>query len=145
MPAFLELYGQTLPGWSSLGSAQCGGFYQAGGVAPSVFAGEIYPILFNNCTACHSAQGLANFAVGNVADTYADILNVIAKDGVSHYIVPNNPSDSLLYERITTGGVGQRMPQNGANLVVEDTDSPGDSIPDASEINSWINAGATGP
>jgi hypothetical protein len=145
MPAFFELYGQTLPGWSSLPNAQCGGFYQSGGTAPSVFTGQIYPILFNNCTGCHSAVGNANFAVGNIANTYSDLLTVFAKNGSSHYIVPSNPANSLLYERITTGGVGQRMPLGGANLVVDDTDSPGDGVADASEINSWINSGAPGP
>ena len=149
MAAFLELYGQTLPGWSSLDSAQCGGFYQSGGVAPSVFAGEIFPILTNNCVGCHTAVGNANFSVGGgVANTYngaEGILTALTKDGLSQYIVPNDPGASRLYFRITTGGAGVRMPQNGANLVVADEDNPPDGIPDATEINAWINAGATGP
>jgi len=149
MPAFLDLYGQTLPGWSSVGSSQCGGFYQSGGVAPSVWAGQIFPILTNNCSGCHSAPGLANFSVGGgVAATYNGangVTTVIAKDGSSHYVVSNDLGNSLLYHRITTGGVGVRMPQNGANLVVEDTDIPPDGTPDAAEISAWINAGATGP
>jgi mono/diheme cytochrome c family protein len=152
MPALLELYGQTLPGWSSLGSAQCGQVFQSGGTAPSVFASEIYPTLFNNCTGCHSQPGNANYSIGNIGNTYNSLLNTTAKDGVSKYILPHDPTNSLLYHRITTGGTfppnappNVRMPQNGKNLAIEDTDVPPDGIPDASQINAWINAGALGP
>jgi hypothetical protein len=51
----------------------------------------------------------------------------------------------LLYQCIATGGVGTRMPKNRADLTVIDTDVPADMIPDAVEIQAWINAGATGP
>jgi hypothetical protein len=37
------------------------------------------------------------------------------------------------------------MPLGGANLVTADTDVPPDGIPDAAEVNGWINAGAVGP
>ncbi|SMF56569.1 PKD domain-containing protein [Tistlia consotensis] len=149
MPAFLDLYGQTLPGWSPVAGSQCGGFYQSGGIAPSVWAGQIFPILTNNCSGCHSAPGLANFSVGGgVNATYNGangVTTVIAKDGSAHYVVPNDLGNSLLYQRITTGGAGVRMPQGGANLAVDDTDVPPDGIADATEISAWINAGATGP
>ena len=145
MAAFLELYGQTLPGWTSLGSAQCGQAFQGGGQVPSVFASQIYPIIFNNCASCHSNPGLANWFVGNIADTYNSLLTATTKDGTAKYIVPNNPGASRLYQRITTGGPGVRMPRFGADLVTTDTDTPPDGVPDATEINGWINAGATGP
>jgi cytochrome c5 len=145
MAAFLELYGQTLPGWSTLESAQCGQSFQGGGTAPSVFASQIYPIMFNNCTGCHSAVGLANYSVGNVADTYNSIITAMTKDGTTKYIIGHDPGNSRIYQRITTGGPGVRMPQNGANLVVTDTDNPPDGVFDASEFLGWINSGAPGP
>lgn len=148
MAAFLELYGQTLPGWSPASTAQCGQLYQGGGVAPSVFASQIYPILSTNCigTACHSAVGNANFAVGGgINATYSSLLTAIAKDGISKYIVPNNPGASKLYQRITTGAAGTRMPRFGADLTTTDTDMPPDGVHDAVEIQAWITAGATGP
>jgi hypothetical protein len=72
----------------------------------------------------------------------------LAKDGTSHYIVGHDPGNSLMYHRITTGGASEpnaRMPLGGANLVTADTDVPPDGIPDATEVNGWINAGAVGP
>jgi hypothetical protein len=145
MGAFLQLYGQTFPSWSSLGSAQCGLFFQPGTTPTSVFATEIYPILVNNCSGCHSATGFANFSVGgSVADVYNSILTATAKDGSSKYIVPNNPGASLLLQRILANP-GPRMPQGGDNLEVTDTDVPGDGIFDATEILNWINSSANGP
>ncbi len=145
MPGFLELYGQTLPGWSALGSAQCGEEYVAGGnIVLSEFSSQIYPILFDQCVGCHGAVGNANFVIGNAEDTYDSILNATAIDGSSKYIVANNLGSSLLYQRIIQANPG-RMPQGGADLEVTDTDTPPDGIFDAVEIANWINAGAAGP
>jgi cytochrome c5 len=146
MPAFLQLYGQTLPGWISLDSAQCGLFVQPGNTLPSLFASQIYPILTNptvRCVNCHAAVGNAKFVIGNIANTYASLLNAVANDGTSKYIVPNNPSASLLYQRITHDP--SRMPLGGPNLETTDNDSPPDGVNDATEILNWINAGAPGP
>ena len=147
MPALLTLYGQTLPGWSTQPDSQCSqGPVQGGGNAPSVFASQMYPILFHNCTGCHSVVGNANYAVGNVPNTYNSLLTATAKNGTSKYIVPHDPVNSLLYHRITNDGPGaSRMPLGGPNLAVTDTDIPPDGVFDASEINAWINAGAPGP
>ncbi|HLO00215.1 MAG TPA: carboxypeptidase-like regulatory domain-containing protein [Pyrinomonadaceae bacterium] len=145
MPAFLQLYGQTFPNWSTLGSSQCGLFFQPGSTPQSLFTTEIYPILVNNCSGCHSAVGNANFSVGgNAASVYSSITTAIAKDGVSKYIVPNNSGTSLIFKRISANP-GPRMPLGGPNLVVTDTDNPADGIFDATEILNWINAGAPGP
>jgi cytochrome c5 len=145
MPAFLQLYGQTLAGWLALDTAQCGLFFQPGTNVQSVFSNEIYPILANNCTTCHSVMGNANFTVGNIPATYNSLLTATAKDGTSKYIVPANPALSLLFKRITTGGVGVRMPQFGADLTTTDTDKPPDGKNDAPEIQDWITSGAGGP
>jgi cytochrome c5 len=145
MPGFLQLYGQNFPGWAAAANSQCGLFFQPGSTPTSLFATEIYPILVNNCSGCHSAVGNANFAVGGtVEEVYDSILNAIAKDGVSHYIVAGNPGASKLYQRILGNG-GSRMPQGGPNLEITDTDAPGDGINDATELLNWINGGALGP
>jgi cytochrome c5 len=146
MAALLELYGQTLAGWSPLPANQCSqGPVQGGGSTASVFSSQIYPIMFSNCTGCHSSTGLANFAVVNPATTYNQLLTASTKDGTSHYIIAHDPSNSRMYYRTTNGGPGVRMPQNGANLVTDDTDSPPDGVADATEVNGWINSGAVGP
>lgn len=146
MPGFLQLYGQTFPSWSALGSSQCGLFFQPGTNPVSVFATEIYPILVNNCSGCHSAVNFrANFSVGgNAAAVYTSITTAIAKDGISRYIVPNSSGTSLIFKRITANP-GPRMPDGGPNLETTDTDVPADGIFDATEILNWINAGAPGP
>jgi mono/diheme cytochrome c family protein len=143
MAAYLQLYGQTLPDWSNADNAQCGQF-QGGGQAPSLFTAQIYPILQSNCVSCHSTNTLANFTVGNIANTYNSLFND-TKDGLAKYIVPNNPGSSRLYGRITTGGAGTRMPLGGPDLVASDTDNPADGVNDAPEVNSWIVGGAPGP
>jgi cytochrome c5 len=149
MPALLELYGQTLPGWSPLPGNQCSqGPVQGGGNTSSVFSSQIYPVMFTNCSGCHSSVGNANFAVVNPATTFNQLRNTLAKDGTSHYVLPNDPANSLMYHRISNGGVSEpnaRMPLGGPNLVTSDTDTPPDGIPDATEVNAWINTGANGP
>ena len=146
MPAFLELYGQTLPNWSPAPGQQCGEVYQAGGVvALSTFTDQIFPILTNNCLACHGSTGNANFSVGGTPQqVYNSIINATAKDGVSKYIVANNPGASLILNRIKGIG-GARMPLGGPDLTATDTDSPPDGVNDSVEIENWINAGAPGP
>ncbi len=138
MPAFLQLYGQTFPGWLSSGAAndpnQCGLFFQPGGPVLSPFANDIFPILtgIGSCTSCHSAVGNANFVIGGSATTtYNSLLSATAKDGFSKYIVPGNSGASLLYQRINNGS----MPQGGPNL----TTTPGG---EALKIKNWIDAGA---
>jgi cytochrome c5 len=141
MPAFLQLYGQTLPGWSSLGSAQCGLFFQPGSTPTSLFATQIYPLLVNNCGSCHSVVGNANFAVGGtVAEVYDSLLNTTGTGG-AHYIVPGNTGTSLIFKRLSANPP-PRMPLGG-NLFTSDTD--GDGTFDAIQIQNWINGGALGP
>lgn len=145
MPAFLELYGQTIPGWGAGADQQCGLFYQAGTTATSVFQSKILPILQNRCGSCHGTVGLAQFGVNQApAVVYNQLLTVLAVDGTSHYIVPNNSAISKLFERISTGGPGIRMPQDGPPYL-NTTDQNSDGINDQDEILNWINTGATGP
>jgi len=142
MPGFLQLYGQTLPGWAAAANSQCGLFFQPGSTPTSLFATQIYPLLVDNCTGCHSTTGNAQFAVGGtVAEVYDSLLNAIGSGG-RHYIVPGSTATSLLYQRIL-GNLGSRMPQGGPNLETTDTD--GDGTFDAIQIQNWINGGALGP
>ncbi|MBI1850337.1 MAG: hypothetical protein HYR85_08345 [Planctomycetes bacterium] len=145
MPGLFELYGQTLPSWSTFGGAQCGQVFQGGGTAPSVFASQIYPILAGNCAGCHSVVGNANFRVGNIPDTYTSITTATTKDGSTKYIIGSDPGNSRIYQRITSSTLGPRMPLGGPNLASTDTDIPPDGVFDATEILAWINSGAPGP
>jgi cytochrome c5 len=144
MPAFLELYGQSVPGWASTGASQCGLFFQDGKTAVSLFQAKILPILQTRCAGCHANPGLANFGVSLApATVYNQLLNTLAKDGTSHYIVPSNSGNSKLFIRISGTTQGQRMPQGGPFLDTTDTDTDGTN--DQQEILTWINAGAPGP
>ncbi|MEO8328058.1 MAG: hypothetical protein ABI618_19605, partial [Nitrospirota bacterium] len=77
---------------------------------------------------------------------YSELLNNFAKppNNTKKYIVPNNAGTSYLFERISTGDAGVRMPQNGPPYL-NTLDSNGDGINDQQEILNWINSGAPGP
>jgi mono/diheme cytochrome c family protein len=137
MPAFLQLYGQTLPGWVSVPDSQCGLFFQGGADVQSEFTTVVYPVLANRCAGCHGVVGNANWSLGTAAATYNSLLTATAKDGVSKYIVPNNSGASLLFQRISHGP--SQMPLGGPDLTV--TGNP----PEATRILTWINHGAGGP
>jgi len=141
MPAFLELYGQSLgAGWASTGATSCGLSFQSGTVATSTFQSRILPILQSRCGACHATSGLANFGVSQPPPAvYNELRNVLAKDGSSKYIVPNNAGASKLFQRISAN----QMPPGGPSLSTVDLN--GDVVNDQQEILNWINAGATGP
>lgn len=142
MPGFLQLYGQNFAGWSAAGGSQCGLFFQPGSTPTSLFATQIYPLLVNNCSGCHSAVGNANFAVGGtVAEVYDSLLTATGTGG-AHYIVAGNTATSLLFQRLSANPP-PRMPQGGPNLFTTDTD--GDGTNDAIQIQNWINGGALGP
>jgi cytochrome c5 len=142
MPGFLQLYGQNFPGWVAAGSSQCGLFFQPGSTPTSLFATEIYPLLVNNCSGCHSATGPANFSVGGtVAEVYTSLLTATGTGG-AHYIVGGSTATSLLFQRLSANPP-PRMPLGGPNLFTTDTD--GDGTNDAIQIQNWINGGALGP
>jgi hypothetical protein len=150
MPAFLELYGQTVLGWATGGAASCGLFYQPGTIAVSQFQSQVLPVLQTKCNACHSQPGLANFGVGQPPNVvYNELLNNFAKapNGSAHYIVSQNPGASKLYERISSGpnGLGARMPQSANGPYLDATDTVVGGAFDQQEILNWINAKAVGP
>ncbi len=147
MPGFLEIFGQGTGTWSTAPNDQCGLFFQPGSDPKSFFESQIYPILTKNCQSCHGSVGLAQFAVTTPAATYNALLNTPTNaGGSSRYIVPNNLGSSVLYQRITTGAVGVRMPKFGADLTTTDTDVPPDGKLDANEVKDWITTfNATGP
>jgi hypothetical protein len=110
----------------------------------SQFQGKILPILQSKCVSCHANPGLANFGVSLApATVYNQLLNTLAKDGISHYIIANNSGSSKLFTRISGTTQGTRMPQGGSPLDTTDTDMDGTN--DQQEILNWINAGAPGP
>jgi len=145
MPAYLQIYLQALPNWDSTPDQQCGQLFQGGVVVTSLFAGTVFPILSGNCSTCHGVVGLANFAVGGIANTYNLLLTASTKPGAGSpkYIVPNNTGTSWLYHRITAPPATRMPPPPAADLVTDDTN--GNSVVDATDIANWINLGAPGP
>jgi cytochrome c5 len=145
MAAYLELYGQTVSGWTTADAAQCGLFFQPGTTAVSQFQSQILPILQVKCGSCHSNPGNANFGVSQApATVYNELLNTLAKDGTSKYIVPNNSGASKLYQRISGTAGGIRMPQGGPPYL-DTTDTVPGGLLDEPAILDWINTGAPGP
>ena len=138
MPSFLELYGQTLPGWSDSPGSQCGQFYQAGSSPVSVYATEIQPIFDKHCASCHGAGGIASgtqFVVGTIADTYDGLID-------NGLVTPFDLANSPLFQRLNAVG-SSFMPQGGPDL--EEVDEDNDAINDQDEIENWILSGAPGP
>lgn len=138
MPAFLQLYGQTKPGWLSSPNSQCGQFYQAGTSVVSTYVTEIQPILETRCASCHSAVGIASgtsFIVSSIADTYNGLIS-------NALVTPFNLGASPMFQRLNGVG-GSLMPLGGPDL--ETTDEDGDGISDQDEIENWISSGAPAP
>jgi cytochrome c5 len=140
MPGFLEIFGQSVPGWLTDINSQCGLFNQpADGTPKSFFEGTVYPILTANCSTsgCHnSGSPNANWHVLSVANTYNELLNAATiRPGFTHYIQPNDQASSLLYQKIE-GNAGARMPLGGADLRSADTNVNG--TPDATDVLNWI-------
>jgi mono/diheme cytochrome c family protein len=108
MPGFLEIFGQSVPGWSADINSQCGLFNQpADGTPKSFFEGTVYPILTVNCASggCHGPIGNANWHVGSVANTFNELRTAQTKNtnnpnNIPRYITPNNQDQSLLYQRL---------------------------------------------
>ena len=108
---------------------------------PSIsFASDIYPMLTQDninapaCNVCHSAfGGLCGFEVGNDAATaYASIVSAPSGFCCANqtYVIPGDPANSLIYQKLTSPACGGRMPQGGT--FAGDTDV----------VRDWILAGA---
>ncbi|MBI1832183.1 MAG: DUF1549 domain-containing protein, partial [Planctomycetes bacterium] len=88
------------------------------------FNRDIRPILSDNCYTCH----------GPAKSTRKVDLRVDTKDGAMTVVVPGKAKDSLLYQRITSADVHERMPpfKTGKKLTDKQIDL----------IRRWIEQGA---
>ena len=88
------------------------------------FNRDVRPILSDNCYNCH----------GPAKSTRKADLRVDTKDGAMTVVVPGKPKDSLLYQRITSVDVHERMPpfKTGKKLTDKQIDL----------IRRWIEQGA---
>lgn len=109
-------------------------------VAVPQYARDIQPI-WGVCTGCHNSstgtRGGLNLDAGK---SYASLVNVSAVGcgpTAPKRVVPNQPDDSLLIQKISndTPSCGSRMPQNNPSYF---DDNPGE----LTRIRSWILAGA---
>lgn len=93
------------------------------------YAKEIKPILQERCFACHGA-------LQQQADLRLDSGKLLLTGGDSGpVIVPGQPAESLLLERITETDAALRMPPEGEPLTAEQIQ----------KLTAWIAAGATYP
>ncbi|MEC7233420.1 MAG: hypothetical protein VX015_03095 [Planctomycetota bacterium] len=108
---------------------------------PSIsFATDIYPMLTQAninapaCNLCHGAQfGTCGFGVANDAATaYAEIVSAPSGFCCANqiYVIPGDPGNSLLYQKLTNPACGGRMPQGGTFAG------------DTNVVRDWILAGA---
>lgn len=89
---------------------------------------QIQPIFDNNCISCHNNGG--GYAGGLDLSSYD---NALAGGNSNNSIIPNDHSNSLLYERITLPEENQlSMPQFGSSLPESDI----------TLISQWIDQGA---
>ncbi len=105
---------------------------------PSIsFASDIYPMLTQPnigaaaCNICHG--GLCGFSIGNdPASAYAAIVSAPSNFCCPNetYVIPGDPANSLLYQKLTNPACGGQMPQGGT--FAGDTDV----------VRDWILAGA---
>lgn len=108
---------------------------------PSIsFATDIYPMLTQSnigapaCIVCHApAGGTCGFKIGgDAASAYAGIVTAPSNFCCPNqtYVVPGDPGNSLLYQKLTNPACGGQMPQGGT--FAGDTDV----------VRDWILAGA---
>lgn len=148
MPAFLQLYGETIAvsgagsDWSPVATKQCGQHYEPGDNIPlSAFETEILPILSNRCASagCHGSVGNSNFAIsGDALGTYNLLKDATTKNSnpITNYIVADDLDNSWLYQRITNDNPVRMPVGGGPNL---------ENNGEANIIRDWILAGAEGP
>jgi hypothetical protein len=98
------------------------------------YAADIQPLWSPTCTTCHSGSGSLNLDAGS---SYASLVNKngSASCGTLPRVVPGQPDESLLVQKISGDGCGGRMPQLDTSYFDR---NPGELI----RIRSWILAGA---
>ena len=101
------------------------------------YATDIQPIWSPTCTTCHSGSGAAGGLNLDASSAYAALVN---KDGSSACgifprVVPAQPDESLLVQKLSGDSCGGRMPQLDTSYFDR---NPGELI----RIRSWILAGA---
>ncbi len=89
---------------------------------------RIQPIFNSNCTACHGGTS------GVTLSSYAAVMNSVGQQYGRNIVVPEDPDDSPLYDKISSNNpqFGVRMPEGGPPLSDEDI----------AAIRQWIEEGA---
>ncbi|MFZ9090002.1 MAG: c-type cytochrome domain-containing protein, partial [Planctomycetaceae bacterium] len=98
-------------------------------VEDDLYLAQIRPLLHERCTACHGS-------LKQEAGLRLDTGILIRQGGDSGpAVVPRQPEESLLLQRVTCAEEDGRMPPLGMALTVADL----------SHLRDWIQAGATSP
>lgn len=122
-------------------------FDQAGnktyGMGGDIFSGQIYPILKEKCSGCHTVNGASeapSLKLGSAEQAYNTIVNQpsfqLPAVAPNILIVPKNLEQSYLYQKISSDKFkfGERMPKGGMLTAAE-----------IKLIGTWILAGAPKP
>jgi hypothetical protein len=101
------------------------------------YAADIEPIWSPTCTTCHGGGGGPRSLNLEPGSSYAALVNAsgTAACGTLARVVPQQPDESLLVQKISGDGCGGRMPQLDTAYFDR---NPGELI----RIRSWILAGA---
>ncbi|MBC8355680.1 MAG: DUF1553 domain-containing protein [Planctomycetes bacterium] len=104
---------------------------------PAVFAADvdyerdIKPLLMEKCSACHGA-------LKQKAGLRLDAATLIRKGGDSGAaVVPGASSESLLFQRVSTDDIDQRMPPEGEGEAL--------NAAQLASVRAWIERGAPAP
>jgi hypothetical protein len=98
------------------------------------FSQHIQPIFQNTqygCLGCHGGAGGLSLTAGQ---SYGNLVNVRARTQCADRmrVLPSNPSQSVLYLRLSGFTCGERMPQGGNAITSQHLDL----------IRDWITQGA---
>ena len=101
------------------------------------FETDIYPMFTqpninaDSCVTCHGAGGICGLDMSTAQIAYTNIINVMATCCAPDlYIVPGDPANSVLLQKLGTPACGTSMPFGGTFAG------------DATVISDWILAGA---
>lgn len=100
------------------------------------YAADIQPLWSPTCTTCHSGGGPRRLNL-EAGSSYASLVNVdgTASCGTFARVMPGQPDQSLLVQKISGDACGGRMPQLDTDYFDR---NPGELV----RIRSWILAGA---
>ena len=95
------------------------------------YSSDIQPLFTSRCVGCHGLNGSGDLDLR--ADlSYANLVNVVSPTYTAVRVIPLDPDNSVLFDKISGGTTfGSRMPPGGVL-----------SADDVAMVRTWISEGA---